>query len=161
MKELKLVLIVIGSLIIISYSCKKRKEVKKYSTVQKETMYTKEKEKNPTQVVEIDPTYKNVKTDSFTLLESNLEGDNLILLVQFGGGCKEHKWKLKTNGAYAKSFPPQITMNLEHNANGDMCRALLRDTLEFNIKPARYPESQELYVRLFGYEKQVNRYKYE
>ena len=158
MKRLKVVLILVGALIMISSSCKKRKEIKKSAEDQTETLNTKEEE--AILVVEIDPTYKNIKTDSFTLLESNVEGDNLILLVEYGGGCREHEWKLKTNGAYAKSLPPQITLNLEHNANGDMCRALLTDTIEFNIKPVRYPSTMELDVRILGYEKEVNRYAY-
>lgn len=158
MKRLKVALVLVGALIMISSSCNKRREMKKSPADQTETINTKEKE--AISVVEIDPTYKNIKTDSFTLLESNVEGDNLILLVQYGGGCEEHEWKLKTNGAYAKSLPPQITLNLEHNANGDMCRALLTDTLEFNIKPVRYPSTLELDVRILGYEKQVNRYTY-
>lgn len=132
--------------------------MKKSPADQTETINTKEKE--AISVVEIDPTYKNIKTDSFTLLESSLEGDNLILLVQYGGGCREHEWKLKTNGAYAKSLPPQITLNLEHNANSDMCRALVTDTLEFNLEPLRYPGNLQLDVRILGYEKQVNRYTY-
>jgi len=158
MKRLKVALVLVGVLILISSSCNERREMKKSAADQTETINTKEKE--AISVVEIDPTYKNIKTDSFTLLESNVEGDNLILLVQYGGGCEEHEWKLKTNGAYAKSLPPQITLNLEHNANGDMCRALLTDTLEFNLEPVRYPGTLELDVRILGYEKQVNRYTY-
>ena len=132
--------------------------MKKSPADQTETINTKEKE--AISVVEMDPTYKNIKTDSFTLLESSLEGDNLILLVQYGGWWREHEWKLKTNGAYAKSLPPQITLNLEHNANSDMCRALVTDTLEFNLEPLRYPGNLQLDVRILGYEKQVNRYTY-
>jgi len=158
MKRLKVALVLVGVLILISSSCNERREMKKSAADQTETINTKEKE--AISVVEIDPTYKNIKTDSFTLLESNVEGDNLILLVQYGGRCEEHEWKLKTNGAYAKSLPPQITLNLEHNANGDMCRALLTDTLEFNLEPVRYPGTLELDVRILGYEKQVNRYTY-
>ncbi len=110
--------------------------------------------------VEVDPTYTPQETDSFTLLESSIEGDNLILLVRYGGGCEEHVWNLKTNGAYAKSMPPQITLNLEHNANRDMCRALLTDTLEFNLKPIRYNGSLELDVKLFGFPDRKMRYHY-
>ncbi len=158
MKRLKVALVLVGVLILISSSCNKRREMKKSPADQTETINTKEKE--AISVVEIDPTYKNIKTDSFNLLESSLEGDNLILLVQYGGGCREHEWKLKTNGAYAKSLPPQITLNLEHNANSDMCRALVTDTLEFNLEPLRYPGNLQLDVRILGYEKQVNRYTY-
>jgi len=158
MKRLKVALVLVGVLILISSSCNKRREMKKSPADQTETINTKEKE--AISVVEIDPTYKNIKTDSFNLLESSLEGDNLILLVQYGGGCREHEWKLKTNGAYAKSLPPQITLNLEHNANSDMCRALVTDTLEFNLEPLRYPGNLQLDVRILGYEKQVSRYTY-
>ena len=159
MKRLKGVLIIVGVLIMISSSCKMRGEMKTSLADQTETINAIEKE--TVSIVEIDPTYKNIKTDSFTLLESNVEGDNLILLVQYGGGCEEHEWKLKTNGAYAKSLPPKITLNLEHNANGDRCRALLTDTIEFNLEPVRYLGTLELDVRILGYEKQDNRYTYK
>ncbi|MEJ6680642.1 MAG: hypothetical protein QNL21_00970 [Flavobacteriales bacterium] len=159
MKRLKGALIIVGVLIMISSSCKMRGEMKTSLADQTETINAIEKE--TVSIVEIDPTYKNIKTDSFRLLESNVEGDNLILLVQYGGGCEEHEWKLKTNGAYAKSLPPKITLNLEHNANGDRCRALLTDTIEFNLEPVRYLGTLELDVRILGYEKQDNRYTYK
>ena len=159
MKRLKGALIIVGVLIMISSSCKMRGEMKTSLADQTETINAIEKE--TVSIVEIDPTCKNIKTDSFRLLESNVEGDNLILLVQYGGGCEEHEWKLKTNGAYAKSLPPKITLNLEHNANGDRCRALLTDTIEFNLEPVRYLGTLELDVRILGYEKQDNRYTYK
>ncbi len=161
MKNLKHILFVIGAFIMISSSCKKRKGMENSADSQTHTKDDKMEEKNPIPSVVIDPTYQMKDTDRFTLLESKLDGDNLILLVQYGGGCEEHEWELKTNGAYAKSLPPQVTLNLEHNANGDMCRALLTDTIEFNIEPIRYPGSLELDVKIFGFEKQVIRYKYQ
>jgi len=115
---------------------------------------------DPLSKVVITPGYKPKTTDSFTLLETSMKGDNLIMLVQYGGGCQDHEWNLVTNGAYAKSLPPQITVNLEHNANGDMCRALLRDTLEFEIAELKYPGSMELIIKPYNFEDKSVKYRY-
>ncbi|MFK7755612.1 MAG: hypothetical protein AB8B53_01630 [Flavobacteriales bacterium] len=160
MKNLGIIELVIAAALILVVSCKKNKSAQSSEVDQKEEVIKKSKEQSTVPSVEVDQTYVHNTTDSFTLLESNLSGDVIELLVQYGGGCEEHGWRLVTNGAYAKSMPPQITLSLEHNANGDMCRALLRDTLEFNLKEIRYPGSFNLMVKIQDYEKQSIMYTY-
>ncbi|GEM_PF-609187 len=188
MKNLNVLILVVGALVLSAYACKQSKnvadsgdqektEMSKEMTDQKNEMSEKMEDKkedmkdkkdqmskgekeSKVQNVIVDPTYMAKSTDNFTLLESNLHGDILTLLVQYGGGCETHAWALKTNGAYAKSLPPQITLNLEHNANGDMCRALLTDTLEFDLSAIKYPGTFQLMVKLKDFEKHTITYKY-
>ncbi len=160
MKYLITLSLVLFCLVSVLSSCKKNKEASATNnSVVEKPMKVKEQKKMAKSVV-VDPLYRAKQAESFKLLESNINGDNLILLVQYGGGCETHQWELKTTGAYAKSMPPQITLNLEHNANGDMCRALLTDTLEFNVEKIRYNGSFELDIKILGYENQAVRYKY-
>jgi hypothetical protein len=73
-------------------------------------------------------------TDPFQLLSAQItEQDSLVLEVEYGGGCKEHVFKLISNGMMKKSMPPQCTLYLEHENNDDMCRALLRQKVSFYI----------------------------
>jgi len=159
MKNLNILIIIVGALIISAYACKQKKDVAQKEETKK-TEKPKEKEVSSVQNVIVNPTYMPKSTDNFTLLESNMNGDILTLLVQYGGGCETHEWALKTNGAYAKSLPPQITLNLEHNANGDMCRALLTDTLEFDLSAIKYPGTFQLMVKLKDFEKHAITYRY-
>lgn len=160
MKNLGIILLILSTLIILTMSCKKNKSAQTTNVAPKEQVTEEPKTQSTVQSVIVDRTYVHTASDSFTLLESNLKGDVLKLLVQYGGGCETHNWRLVTDGAYAKSLPPQVTLSLEHNANGDMCRALLRDTLEFNLKEIRYPGSFNLMVKIHDYEKQSIMYTY-
>ncbi len=160
MKNLGFKLFLVLVLVLIQVSCQKKKSAQATEQSVSEEVTNVPEPKSNAQSVIVDQTYRHQITDSFTLLESNLNGDVLELLVQYGGGCEDHMWKLITNGAYAKSMPPQITLSLEHNANGDMCRALLRDTLEFNLNEIRYPGSFNLMVKIHDYEKQSIMYNY-
>jgi len=159
MKNYKVISIIVLAFTLSAYACKESKKMANQDK-NETTESSKPKPKAPQKSVIVDPTYMHKTTDSYTLLESRIKGDNLILLVQYGGGCETHQWELKTNGAYAKSLPPQITLNLEHNSNNDLCRALLTDTLEFNIKDIQYPGTFEVLVKLHNFEKNTITYKY-
>ena len=71
--------------------------------------------------------------DLFTINSYSTDGDILSINVQYSGGCEDHDFDLYFNGALKKSLPPQATLCLTHNSNGDICKALIQDTLEFNI----------------------------
>jgi hypothetical protein len=59
--------------------------------------------------------------------------DKLIIDVRYGGGCGRHTFQLAWDGAVLKSDPPQVSLVLSHDANGDMCRALLSERLQFDL----------------------------
>jgi hypothetical protein len=127
----------IKSLIIITCAlalvqCKSKQD----STVNEKKTPMENKEKGTAMnTLDIDNSYVwPGGTDPFQLLSAQItEQDSLILEVEYGGGCKEHVFKLISNGMMKKSMPPQCTLYLEHENNDDMCRALLRQKVSFYI----------------------------
>ena len=77
-----------------------------------------------------------------------ITGDILTLKVSYSGGCTEHDFELVTFKAYKKSMPPQLDVVLVHNPNGESCRSMVEETLQFDIKDARYPSEKNKEVRL-------------
>jgi len=95
----------------------------------------------------------------FNLERMEMEGDQLKLTVSYSGGCEEHIFNLYSDGRYAKSYPPQLTLFLEHIDNNDRCRAMINKELVFDITGAQYPGTSEVVIKLNNTELNT-RYKY-
>jgi hypothetical protein len=50
--------------------------------------------------------------------------------VQYGGGCRDHAFVLVASSAFAESNPVQAFVELVHDANGDLCKALVTRDLK-------------------------------
>ena len=60
--------------------------------------------------------------------------DNIISIdVQYSGGSKEHTFELFSNQMLMKSLPPKMNLFLQHQANGDLAKALKTETLLFDL----------------------------
>ena len=75
--------------------------------------------------------------DPWTFVAHRVEGDTLALEVQYGGGCREHRFALLIDPAFMESHPVQVSARLAHDADGDLCRALLTRTLRYDLTPLR------------------------
>jgi len=75
--------------------------------------------------------------DPWSLEAYELDGDELRLDVSYGGGCREHRFAFLVNPAFMESHPVAVSAWLAHDADGDMCRALLRRILRFDLSPLR------------------------
>ena len=64
-----------------------------------------------------------------TLTSVAVQGDDLVAVVQYSGGCGEHTLHLKANGPMLKSLPPKQPLRVVHRSFGDPCRAMIVDTL--------------------------------
>ncbi len=53
--------------------------------------------------------------------------------VSYGGGCKEHDFKLKFKGGCMESYPVQCHLVLEENSHGDMCEAMIGKRVQFTF----------------------------
>ena len=93
------------------------------------------------QMLNIDLEYSPRETDAFMINEVSLDGVILTVVVQYSGGCKDHEFKLISNQRYMKSMPPQLPLYLEHESNDDNCRALIIQTLKFDVSKAKYSGS--------------------
>lgn len=90
-------------------------------------------------------------SDAFQVVSAEVKGDILELTVSYGGGCQDHEWKMYATEKYAKSYPPKLSIFLDHNANGDMCKALLRETLKFDLTNIQYKGSDKLHLQMNNY----------
>lgn len=86
-------------------------------------------------------------------------GSELHLRVTYSGGCEEHQFNLYFNKQYAKSYPPQATLFLEHIDNNDRCRAMITKEIVFDLTGIEYPGTSELVIRLNNTDKKLS-YKY-
>lgn len=82
---------------------------------------------------------KEIKSDPFTMKGAKIEGGVLEIQVSYGGGHKEHEFTLYWNGITTRSLPPQTSLYLKHNANGDMAEALIMKTLKFDLADMSKP----------------------
>jgi hypothetical protein len=88
----------------------------------------------------------SLRQDGFTLKTISIEVDKLFLEITHGGGCKQHDYELfMSPSVFAESFPVQASLYLRHNANGDLCKALLQPKLCFDLRPVA-----EQYRRFYG-----------
>ena len=78
-----------------------------------------------------------LKSDPYTIESASIEGNVLRLAVRYGGGCAQHKFSLVASRAFRESMPVQTTAVLAHDAGGDNCRALISETLSFDLTPLR------------------------
>jgi hypothetical protein len=86
-----------------------------------------------------------LQRDPFALNGASLDGDELTLQVTYGGGCRDHDFKLYMQPVFAESNPVRANLYLSHNANGDVCEALITEDLTYDIR-----KIAELYYEQYG-----------
>ena len=75
--------------------------------------------------------------DAVTIESAVVLADTLRLSVRYGGGCRPHRVALLIGNAFMESYPVQVRARLAHDASGDMCRALLTRTQDFDLTPLK------------------------
>lgn len=121
---------------------------------------------NNTPSLELDRHYyenlSNYPNNSYTINSVKINRDILTIEVQYGGGCKEHVFSLFGSPAFMKSNPVQIDVMLSHNANNDMCKALITEELSFDLSPLKelwqenYGESGTIIISLDGFDEVIS-----
>jgi hypothetical protein len=75
-----------------------------------------------------------IYNDEVSVSDISFFNDLFEMKVSYGGGCKIHEFKLYANMNLENSVPPIVQMNLSHNANDDLCKALISETTLFSLK---------------------------
>lgn len=97
----------------------------------------------------VDPSADLTNTGAaYTIDSLKINGDILSLFINYSGGCNEHTFELFSNGMYAKSLPPQLSVCLRHTNNGEACRELINQELKFNVTKFRYPGKNTVVLKL-------------
>lgn len=89
--------------------------------------------------------------DFFSIENVSITCNLLKIEVTYGGGCKTHEFMLYVDSVVIDNDPPVLNFTLLHNANGDACKALVTETLVFNINPG-----EELYSGSLPLQIQIN-----
>ena len=75
-----------------------------------------------------------IQLDRFHLESIEISGDILDVSVVYGGGCEEHCfWLFMSPAVFLESYPAQANLYLRHFANDDHCKALIHQTLSFDL----------------------------
>ncbi|MGE5447073.1 MAG: hypothetical protein ACM3PR_01840 [Bacteroidales bacterium] len=80
----------------------------------------------------------SLKTDPINVLAVKIEGDCLRLTLQYGGGCREHEVDLVLMLPECATPPlPPPDFRISHDANGDLCKALITKEYSFDLSGIR------------------------
>ncbi|MCX6169482.1 MAG: hypothetical protein NTX65_09085 [Ignavibacteriales bacterium] len=86
----------------------------------------------------IDANYSGmIRRDMLNVSNVTLANDLLNFSVGYSGGCREHIIELFAQKEIAKSNPAQVTINLSHFADGDMCEAYVTKEIKFDLSPLK------------------------
>jgi|GEM_PF-6428109 len=75
-------------------------------------------------------------TDGFmleTMAFALADPDVLLLYVQTGGGCEQHEWSVCWDSTFLESLPVRVRLTVAHDANDDLCEALISDTVAVDL----------------------------
>jgi len=88
----------------------------------------------------------------FEVLAAEVQGDTLVTVVRYGGGCGEHQFELEADGPLMKSLPPKQPLRWVHRSPGDPCRALISDTVRADLSPFRGTPHGTTVLQLDGHD---------
>lgn len=147
---MKLTLSILAAIMMTFFCNCKGKEEATASAVTENTEEVTSTAEPQIDMLNIDLDYSPKVTDALTINEVSLDGVILTVVVQYSGGCEDHEFKLISNQRYMKSMPPQLPLYLEHEANDDNCRALIIQTLKFDVSKAKYSGSPSCRLLING-----------
>ena len=88
----------------------------------------------------------------FSVENAAVDGDSLRVTVQYGGGFREHDFRMVSGGTATKSLPRQQPVTLEHEGHGDPGRALITEERSFDLTPFRDPSQGRIVLLLAGWD---------
>lgn len=90
-------------------------------------------------------------TDPYVINFANWQDDTLTVNVSYGGGCEIHEVTLVADDQFDERFlessPVGLRIWLDHNANGDRCKAWITEDYHFDLTPIK-----EVYQEAYGTE---------
>lgn len=95
--------------------------------------------------------------DPLTIDTVYMQGNQLFIDVTYGGGCKDHTFEVIGSPMIAKSYPAQRAIQLVHNSNGDLCKALVRKTVQVDMSNLtdNQKEGNVIHYNLDGYKPRI------
>lgn len=79
---------------------------------------------------ETDQSPENFVNDPYRIVGITPENDSWHVVVEYSGGCANHIFSTWWDG----NITDTLQVMLYHNSNGDECEALVRDTIQLDLK---------------------------
>lgn len=98
----------------------------------------------------VQATAATAASDPFELMEARVDGDVLVLRVQYSGGSQVHDFELHSAAAPTKSLPRQVLLTVHHDAHGDRARAMIEEERTFDLTTYRDPRNNVVHLRIEG-----------
>jgi hypothetical protein len=101
-------------------------------------------------VLPFDATIESLPSDELFVQNVEVVDGCLKIIVKYSGGCKEHEIDLVQMPLLCATPPlPRPVFYLTHDDNGDLCEALPREELSFDLKPLKtqYPEGTDFILK--------------
>lgn len=85
---------------------------------------------------------------------ASILGNLMTIHVSYSGGCEKHSFSLEGSTTIAKSMPAVRGIRLVHTGKKDLCKAMVMQTLTFDISSLAYKQEKgsEIFLQLEGYE---------
>ena len=112
--------------------------------------------KNSAPQMVIDKSFVGKENDkSYNVTFAEIADNQLMLEINYSGGCAEHEFQLISNGIWEKTYPPQMLLYLEHLPNGDKCREFISKKLFFNIENTQYAGTNLVILKIQNLKNQI------
>lgn len=82
--------------------------------------------------------------------------NQLIIQVNYTGGCEKQNFSLYSKGDLTKSIPPLATFYLRSDFKSDKCNKEVKHLLKFDISPFKQRYDKTLRINLVGYLHELN-----
>jgi len=77
-----------------------------------------------------------VNSDPFAFQDVGFDGDKLIAIVSYSGGCEDHAFTACVS-PFDVADPGLVGIVITHEANNDMCEAVITETLTIDLEPLK------------------------
>lgn len=74
---------------------------------------------------------------AYKIHSAAMNGDNLELCLEYGGGCAPHILDLFILKLFAESYPVQTWAKISHDDSGDNCEALIYECINYDMTPLK------------------------
>ncbi|MDH5366087.1 MAG: hypothetical protein OEW67_03820 [Cyclobacteriaceae bacterium] len=81
----------------------------------------------------LDLEQNKIDSDLFALHEVSVADKKLQIKVSYSGGCQTHKFQIIWPEVITMIYPPDFSVVLMHDNNGDMCEAYFTETIIFDL----------------------------
>lgn len=75
----------------------------------------------------------SVYNDLFIIDSVYIQGTEVWVDVAYGGGCQEHEFMVAWPAGITYINTPDFEVTLYHNANDDLCRAFIHETIKIDL----------------------------